>query len=186
MILEIIATITSRFQSSLRQGIKLNPLYTLSTMTSIFYDKFDKVSCAMTAKKPANKVLPIRVFGLLIFVVHRYPYRGSKYSPRKLPSFHSPHHLRHYFCQERCLRLSNRILIMMTLIKVYIINPVDTGFQMHICSIIWFWVHLRMSSSKTHMLLLEKNVFHEYWPFCNRFIVFAFVASWLLPVICKQ
>ena len=39
MILEIITTITSRFQSSLRQGIKLNPLYTLTTMINIFHDK---------------------------------------------------------------------------------------------------------------------------------------------------
>ena len=49
-------------------------------MINIFHDKFDKVSCAMMAKKPAKKVLPIRVLGLLIFIVHRYPYRGSQYT----------------------------------------------------------------------------------------------------------
>ena len=47
---------------------------------------------------------------------------------------------------------------------VYIINPVVIGLQMQICSILRFsWsilvkccVHLRMNSSKTQMLLLEK------------------------------
>ena len=183
MILEIIATITSPFQSSLRQGIKLNPLNTLSTMINIFHDKFDKVSCAMTAKKPAKKVCCQSEFLVYSFSLSTDTHTDAHNIACKNWHLSSPLGT---FCQERCLHLSNRISIMMTLIKVYIINPVDTGFQMHICSIIWFWVHLRMSSSKTHMLLLEKNVFHKYWPFCNRFIVFAFVASWLLPVICKQ
>ena len=61
MILEIIATIISPFQSSLRQGIKLNPLYTLSTMINIFHDKFDKVSCAMMAKKPKTDIFPLHL-----------------------------------------------------------------------------------------------------------------------------
>ena len=30
-------------------------------------------------------------------------------------------------------------------------------------------VYLPMSSSKTQMLLLEKNIFHKYWLFCHRF-----------------
>ena len=33
-------------------------------------------------------------------------------------------------------------------------------------------VHLRTSSSKTQMLLLEKNIFHGYCLFCYRFIAF--------------
>ena len=53
-------------------------------------------------------------------------------------------------------------------------NPVVMGFQMQICSILRFsWsilekccVHLRMSSSKTQVLLLEKTIFHTYWLFC--------------------
>ena len=56
------------------------------------------------------------------------------------------------------------------------------GFQMQICSILRFsWsilvkccVHLRTSSSKTQMLLLEKNIFHKYWLFCYRFLTFTF------------
>ena len=53
-------------------------------------------------------------------------------------------------------------------------------FQMQICSILRFsWsilvkccVHLQTSSSKTLRLLLEKNIFHKYWLFCYRFIVY--------------
>ena len=165
MILEIIATITSPFQSSLRQGIKLNPLNTLSTMINIFHDKFGKVSCAMTAKKPAKKVCCQSEFLVYSFSLSTDTHTEAHNIACKNWHLSSP---RGTFCQERCLHLGNRISIMMALIKVYIINPVDTGFRMHTCSIIWFWVHLRMSSSKTHMLLLEKNVFHEYWPFWNR------------------
>ena len=74
------------------------------------------------------------------------------------------------FCEEERLRLSDRNSILMTYINVYIINPVVMGFQMQICSILRFsWsilvkccVHLRMSSSKTQMLLLEKTIFHKY------------------------
>ena len=48
------------------------------------------------------------------------------------------------------------------------------GFQIQICPILGvFWsilvkccVHLPTSSRKTQMLLLEKTIFHEYWPFC--------------------
>ena len=55
-------------------------------------------------------------------------------------------------------------------VDVYIIKPVVTGFQMNNCSILcfsWqitvkFWVLLRTSSSKTQMLLVRKNIFHEY------------------------
>ena len=39
-------------------------------------------------------------------------------------------------------------------------------------------VHLRTSSSKTQMLLLEKNIFHKYCLFCYRFIV-AFCLSFV-------
>ena len=78
------------------------------------------------------------------------------------------------FREEERLRLSDRNSILMTYINVYIINPVVMGFQMQICSILRFsWsilvkccVHLRMSSSKTQMLLLEKTIFHKYWLFC--------------------
>ena len=74
------------------------------------------------------------------------------------------------FREEERLRLSDRNSILMTYINVYIINPVVMGFQMQICSILHFsWsilvkccVHLRMSSSKTQMLLLEKTIFHKY------------------------
>ena len=78
------------------------------------------------------------------------------------------------FCKEERLWLSDRNSILMTWINVYTINPVIMGFQMQICSILHFsWsilvkccVHLRMSSSKTQMLLLEKTIFHKYWLFC--------------------
>ena len=48
------------------------------------------------------------------------------------------------------------------------------GFHNQICSILRFsWsillkcgVHLRTSSSKNQMLLLEKNMFHQFWLFC--------------------
>ena len=74
------------------------------------------------------------------------------------------------FREEERLRLSDRNSILMTYINVYIINPVVMGFQMQICSILRFsWsilvkccVHLRMSFSKTQMLLLEKTIFHKY------------------------
>ena len=78
-------------------------------------------------------------------------------------------------CEEERLRLSDRNSILMMLINVYIINPVVMGFQMQICSILRFswsifvkcWrVHLRMSPSKTQVLLLEKTIFHKYWLFC--------------------
>ena len=50
------------------------------------------------------------------------------------------------------------------------INPVFMGFQMQFFSILrFFWsilvesrVHLRTSSSKTQMLLLEETIFHKY------------------------
>ena len=53
---------------------------------------------------------------------------------------------------------------------------------MQICLILRFsWsilvkccVHLWTSSSKTQMLLLEKNIFHKYWLFCYGFIMFIF------------
>ena len=35
-------------------------------------------------------------------------------------------------------------------------------------------VHLRTRSSKTQMLLLEKNIFHKHWLFCYRFIALTF------------
>ena len=74
------------------------------------------------------------------------------------------------FREEERLRLSDRNSILMTYINVYIINPVVMGFQMQICSILRvsrsilekYCVHLRMSSSKTQMLLLEKTIFHKY------------------------
>ena len=54
------------------------------------------------------------------------------------------------------------------------------GFPMQICSVLrtlrFSWsilvthcVHLRTSSSKTQMLLVEKNISHKYWLFCYRF-----------------
>ena len=54
------------------------------------------------------------------------------------------------------------------------------GFQRQICSILrtlrFSWsilvthcVHRRTSSSKTLMLLVEKNISHKYWLFCYRF-----------------
>ena len=78
------------------------------------------------------------------------------------------------FHEEERLRLSGRNFILMTSINVNIINLVVMGFQMQICSILCFsWsilvkccVHLRMSSSKTQMLLLQKTRFHKYWLFC--------------------
>ena len=78
------------------------------------------------------------------------------------------------FHEEERLWLSSRNSILMTSINVNIINLVVMGFQMQICSILCFsWsilvkccVHLRISSSKTHMLLLEKTRFHKYWLFC--------------------
>ena len=45
------------------------------------------------------------------------------------------------------------------------------------------FVHLRTSSRKTEMLLLEKNIIHKYWLFCYRFIAYknlTFVAFCLL------
>ena len=76
--------------------------------------------------------------------------------------------------EEERLRLSSRNSILMTSINVNIINLVVMGFQMQICSILCFsWsilvkccVHLRMSSSKTQMLLLQKTRFHKHWLFC--------------------
>ena len=75
-----------------------------------------------------------------------------------------------------------------------LINPVVKGFQMQICSILRFsWsnlekccVHLRMSSSKTQMLLLEKTIFHKYWLFCQRFIAFTFDLFRLLSFVCHS
>ena len=63
---------------------------------------------------------------------------------------------------------------------------------MQICLILRFsWsilvkgcVHLRRRSSKTQMLLLEKNIFHKYWLFCYRFIAFTFDFFILLPFVC--
>ena len=68
------------------------------------------------------------------------------------------------------------------------------GFQTQICSIFRFsWsilvkccVHLRMSSRKTQMLLLEKTIFHKYWLFCKRFIVFTFDLYGLLSFVCHS
>ena len=98
------------------------------------------------------------------------------------------------FHEEEPLRLSDRNSILMTKINVYIINPVVMGFQMQICSILRFsWsilvkccVHLRMSSSKTQMLPLEKTIFHKYWLFCYRFIVFTFDLCGLLSFVCHS
>ena len=47
-------------------------------------------------------------------------------------------------------------------------------------------VHLRMSSSKTQMLLLEKTVFQKYWLFCQRFIAFTFDLGGLLSCVCHS
>ena len=98
------------------------------------------------------------------------------------------------FREEEPLRLSDRNSILMTKINVYIINPVVMGFQMQICSILRFsWsilvkccVYLRMSSSKTQMLPLEKTIFHKYWLFCYRFIVFTFDLCGLLSFVCHS
>ena len=104
------------------------------------------------------------------------------------------HHHWGTFREEEPLPLSDRNSILMTKINVYIINPVVMGFQMQICSILRFsWsilvkccVHLRMSSSKTQMLPLEKTIFHKYWLFCYRFIVFTFDLCGLLSFVCHS
>jgi len=69
---------------------------------------------------------------------------------------------------------------------------------MQICSILCYsWsilvkccVHLRTRSSKTQMLLLEKNIFHKHWLFCYRFIPLTFdlcsLLSFVWSVIRKQ
>ena len=96
------------------------------------------------------------------------------------------------FCEEERLWLSNRNSILTTYNNVYIINQVVMGFQMQICSILCFswsisvkcYVHLRVSSSKTQMLLLEKNIFHKYWLFRYRFIAFKFDLFSFLSVVC--
>ena len=75
-----------------------------------------------------------------------------------------------------------------------LINPVVVGFQMQICSILRFsWsilvkccVHLRTSTGKTQMLILEKTIFHSHWLFCYRFIAFTVDPCSLLSVIRKQ
>ena len=110
------------------------------------------------------------------FTVHHYtqeqnssPHFPCIRSLRK-QTFHLVHRRWGTFREEERLRLSDRNSILMTYINVYIINPVVMGFQMQICSILRFsWsilekccVHLRMSSSKTQMLLLEKTIFHKY------------------------
>ena len=67
-------------------------------------------------------------------------------------------------------------------------------FQMQFCSILRFslsilvkcCVHLRTSSSKTQMRLLEKKLFQKYWLFSYRFIAFKFDRCSLLSVIRKQ
>ena len=50
------------------------------------------------------------------------------------------------------------------------------------------FVHLRTSSIKILMLLLQKNINHKYWLFCYRFIAFKFDLCGLLSfdVIRKQ
>ena len=110
------------------------------------------------------------------FTVHHYtqeqnssPHFPCIRSSRK-QTFRLVHRRWGTFREEERLRLSDRNSILMTYINVYIINPVVMGFQMQICSILRFsWsilekccVHLRMSSSKTQMLLLEKTIFHKY------------------------
>ena len=67
------------------------------------------------------------------------------------------------------------------------------GFQVQICSILRFsWSILvkccvqRTSTSKTQMLLQQKNIFHSHWLFCYRFIVFTVDPCSLLSVIRKQ
>ena len=47
-------------------------------------------------------------------------------------------------------------------------------------------VHLRTSTGKTQMLLLEKTIFHSHWLFCYRFIAFTVDPCSLLSVIRKQ
>ena len=47
-------------------------------------------------------------------------------------------------------------------------------------------VQLRTNSSKTQMLLLEKNIFYKYWLFYYRFLAFTFHFFSLLSVIRKQ
>ena len=50
-----------------------------------------------------------------------------------------------------------------------------------------FCVPRRTSSNKTQMLLLKKNIFHEDWLFCTRFIAFSFYfCDCLLSVVHKQ
>ena len=73
------------------------------------------------------------------------------------------------------------------------------GFQMQICSNLRFsWsilekccVHLRMSSNKTHVLLLEKTIFHKINIDCFvmtvlRFIAFKFYRCRLLSFVCHS
>ena len=72
------------------------------------------------------------------------------------------------------------------------------GFQMQICSTLcFFWsilvkccVHLQRSSSKTQMLLLERNIFHKINIDCfvidSSHLLLTFVAFCLLSVIHKQ
>ena len=72
-------------------------------MINISQDKFDKVSCAMMAMRPAKKVCCQSEFLVYsFFVVHRYPYRGSRYSPPKLLSFLTPRHLGHFARRDVC------------------------------------------------------------------------------------
>ena len=103
------------------------------------------------------------------------------------------------FREEERLRLSGRNSILMTQINVYIINPVVMGFQMWIYSILGFsWsilvkccVHLRTSSSKTQMLVVEKTIFHpstniDCFVRDSSRLHSTFVAFCLLSVIRKQ
>lgn len=81
------------------------------------------------------------------------------------------------FHQERCLGLSDRNSILMTKIIVYIIKPVNAHRAPNvICLILCFYrsilvtfcVLLQTSSvSEAQMLILKRNILHDYWLFCN-------------------
>ena len=80
------------------------------------------------------------------------------------------------FHQERCLSLSDRNSILMTKINDYIIKPVNPHRAPNVICLILcfsrsilvnFCVLLRTSSSEAQMLILKRNIFHEYWLFCD-------------------
>ena len=144
-------------------GIKLPTPW--KTLTINFAPPQGRQRCQMP-----GGILKLRFDRYIIFIITGLPlFRAARLSPAKTAVSPRSSPLGTFGAEDRT-SATQRQKFHTDKINVYIIYPVVMGFHIQICSILRFsWsillkygVRLPTSSSKTQMLLLEKNIFHQF------------------------